>query len=65
MNPCYSLAIIMYKITAALESYEVAMILNVALLYFTVYNISSQDPICVSWLAVQTAMFLAPVWLSQ
>lgn len=55
----------MLKITAALESYEVAMILNLALLYSTVSNISSQDPVCVSWPAVQTAMFLAPVWLSQ
>lgn len=37
----------------------------IALLYSTVSNISSQDPVCMSWPAVQTAMFLAPVWLSQ
>lgn len=57
----------MFKIVAAKESYEGAMILkhSPVIIYSTIFNISSQDPVCMSWPAIQTAVFLAPVWLSQ
>lgn len=57
----------MFKIVAAKESYEGTMILKHSpiIIYSTIFNISSQDPVCVSWPAIQTAVFLAPVWLSQ